>query len=62
MSQEVFFTLRLPKRLNEKVKAEAKAERRSKNDQIIRVLEERYQSPSQTQLKEEPAAELATAQ
>lgn len=40
------FTLRLPKRLNEKVVSEAKAEHRSKNDQIIQILEERYNAKS----------------
>lgn len=39
---EVSSTLRLPPEVDEKVKAEARAERRSKNQQIVFILEERY--------------------
>lgn len=39
---EISSTLRLPPEVDEKVKAEARAERRSKNQQIVFILEERY--------------------
>ena len=39
---EVSSTLRLPQEVDEKVKAEARATRRSKNQQIVFILEERY--------------------
>jgi hypothetical protein len=35
-------TLRLPSELDERLKTEARCERRSKNQQIVRILEERY--------------------
>ena len=37
--EEVFFTLRLPQELNEKLIAEAEAERRSRQSHIIYLLE-----------------------
>lgn len=39
---EISSTLRLPSKVDEKLKAEARAARRSKNQQIIFILEERY--------------------
>ena len=38
-SEEIFFTLRLPQELNEKLVAEAEAERRSRQSHIIYLLE-----------------------
>ena len=37
--EEIFFTLRLPQELNEKLVAEAEAERRSRQSHIIYLLE-----------------------
>ncbi len=58
---EVKFTLRLPKSLNKKVVGEAKEQRRSKNEQIIRALEERYGLTSAPQTTQQKAAEPAAA-
>ncbi len=36
------FTFRIPDDLDERVTSEAEANRRSKNQQLLRILEERY--------------------
>ncbi|MBA4124461.1 MAG: Arc family DNA-binding protein [Acidobacteria bacterium] len=38
-SEEIYFTLRLPQELNEKLVAEAEAERRSRQGHIVYLLE-----------------------
>lgn len=58
---EVVSTLRLPEELDEKVKEEARAERRSKNQQLIRILEERYGVSAEQPKSANKHAELATA-
>jgi hypothetical protein len=41
-SEEIYFTLRLPLELNEKLVAEAEAERRSRQSHIIYLLEKNF--------------------
>ena len=46
--EEIFFTLRVPVELNEKLVAEAGAEKRSRQSHIIYLLEKHFSRNSET--------------
>lgn len=46
--EEIFFTLRVPSELNEKLVAEAGAEKRSRQSHIIYLLEKHFNRKSET--------------
>lgn len=46
--EEIFFTLRVPVKLNEKLVAEAGAEKRSRQSHIIYLLEKHFSRTSET--------------
>jgi len=46
--EEIFFTLRVPIELNEKLVAEAGAEKRSRQSHIIYLLEKHFSRKSET--------------
>lgn len=60
---EISSTLRLPAEIDEKLKAEARTARRSKNQQIVFILEKRYGlvSDGEKEIKLEQAVTPAAA-
>ncbi len=46
--EEIFFTLRVPAELNEKLVAEAVAEKRSRQSHILYLLEKHFSRKSET--------------
>ncbi len=52
-AEEIYFTLRLPQELNEKLVAEAEAERRSRQSHIIYLLEKNFGRENGNGKKEE---------
>lgn len=58
---EVNSTLRLPGKVDERLKAEARAARRSKNQQIVHILEERYNLITNVRKQDEVKVETRAA-